>query len=47
MVTGGMTLQAAIAGGIASVLGVSVASGIACAIGVAAHQVLAKTNVVK
>lgn len=47
IVTGGMTLQAAIAGGVAAVLGVSVASGISCSIGVAAHQVLAKTNVVK
>jgi len=47
VVAGNSTLAAAFSTGIATLLGVSVASAVACSIGVAAHQVLAKTNLVK
>jgi len=47
IVAGGSTVAAAFGTGIASLIGVSVASAVACSIGVTAHQVLAKTNVVK
>ncbi|QCJ44724.1 hypothetical protein FAY30_24135 [Bacillus sp. S3] len=47
ILVGGSTVPAAFGVGIASVIGTCVASAIACSIGVAAHQSLAKTNMVK